>query len=71
MNIQTDGPLVRLEMTRPRLLNAVAMTGAQELLDATRWIAEDEAIRMVAITGAGRAFYTGINLKDLSAGRIE
>jgi len=71
LNIQTDGPLVRLEMTRPRLLNAVAMTGAQELLDATRWIAEDEAIRMVAITGAGRAFCTGMDLKDLSAGRIE
>ena len=71
LNVRTDGPLVRLEMTRPRLLNAVAMTGAQELLDATRWIAEDEAIRMVAITGAGRAFCTGMDLKDLSGGRIE
>ncbi len=71
LDVRTDGPLVRVEMTRPHLLNAVAMTGVRELLDAARCIAEDDAIRMVAITGAGRAFCTGMDLKDLSAGRIE
>ena len=71
LNVRKDGALVRLEMTRPRLLNAVAMTGAREMVDAANRIAADSDVRMVAITGAGRAFCTGMDLKDLSAGRIE
>ena len=71
LNVTSDGRLVRLELVRPERLNAVAMTGARELLDAARGIAADEDVRMVAITGWGRAFSTGIDLKDLAAGLIE
>ena len=71
LNIRSDGRLVRLELARPERLNAVAMTGAREMLDAVRRIAADEDVRMVAITGSGRAFCTGIDLKDLAAGLIE
>ena len=71
LNLTGDGRLVRLELVRPQRLNAVAMTGAREMLDAARRIAADEDARMVAITGAGRAFSTGIDLKDLAAGRID
>ena len=71
LNIKSDGRLVRLELVRPERLNAVAMTGAHEMLDAVRRIAADEDVRMVAITGSGRAFCTGIDLKDLAAGLIE
>ena len=71
LNFSRDGNLVRIEMVRPERLNAVAMTGAHEMLDAARTIAADEDVRMVAITGSGRAFSTGIDLKDLAAGLIE
>ena len=71
LNVTSDGRLVRLELVRPKRLNAVAMTGAHEMLDAVRRIAADEDARMVAITGSGRAFSTGIDLKDLAAGLIE
>ena len=71
LNVTSDGPLVRLELVRPERLNAVAMTGAREMLDAARRIAADEDARMVAITGSGRAFSTGMDLKDLAAGLIE
>ena len=71
LNLTGDGRLVRLELVRPQRLNAVAMTGAREMLGAARRIAADEDARMVAITGAGRAFSTGIDLKDLAAGRID
>jgi len=66
-----QGPLGRLELRRPDRLNAVAMTGARELLEAAERIAADEELRMLAITGEGRAFSTGIDLKDLSAGAID
>lgn len=71
LNINSDGSLVRLEMVRPERLNAVAMTGVREMLDAARRIAADEDARMVAITGSGRAFCTGMDLKDLATGMIE
>ena len=71
LNLTSDGRLVRLDLVRPERLNAVAMTGARELLDAAHRIAAADDARMVAITGAGRAFSTGIDLKDLAAGLIE
>ena len=66
-----DGTIGRLELVRPERLNAVAMTGAHELLDVVGKIAADDDLRLVTITGAGRAFSTGIDLKDLAAGKIE
>ena len=71
LRLNRDGQLVRLELVRPERLNAVAMTGARELLDAACRIAADEDGRMVAITGSGRALSTGIDLKDLAAGLID
>ena len=71
LKLTREDRLVRLELTRPERLNAFAMTGTRELLDAARRIAADEGVRMVAITGSGRALSTGIDLKDLAAGRIE
>ena len=71
MTLTRDGRLLRIELTRPERLNAFAMTGTRELLDAARRIAADEDVRMVSIAGSGRAFSTGIDLKDLAAGRIE
>ena len=71
MKLTRDGRLLRIELTRPERLNAFAMTGTRELLDAARSIAADDDVRMVSIAGSGRAFSTGIDLKDLAAGRIE
>ena len=71
MSLTRENRLVRLELTRPERLNAFAMTGTRELLDAARQIAADETARMVSITGSGRAFSTGIDLKDLADGLIE
>ena len=71
MKLTCEGRLARLEFRRPERLNAFAMTGTRELLDAAHSIADDEDVRMVSITGTGRAFSTGIDLKDLAAGQIE
>jgi enoyl-CoA hydratase/carnithine racemase len=71
LNVTREERLVRLELDRPERLNAVAMTGAREILDAVGRIAADDDVRMVAFTGSGRAFSTGIDLKDLAAGQID
>jgi enoyl-CoA hydratase/carnithine racemase len=71
LSYRKEGQLGRLELRRPERLNAVAMTGARELLDVAGHIAKDADLRMVAITGQGRAFSTGIDLKDLADGKID
>jgi enoyl-CoA hydratase/carnithine racemase len=68
---EKDGRRARVTFNRPRILNAVAMTGAREFDRLAAEIADDTDIRIVTISGAGRAFSTGIDLKDLAAGLID
>ena len=69
MHWEKDGPVARLTLNRPHLLNAMNNQATYDLNAVADEIAEDKDIRIVAIAGAGRAFCTGIDLKELSAGR--
>ena len=64
---QTDGDLVRLTLDRPDVLNAVNYQGTLELHQAAQAIHNDPHARAVLIRGNGRAFCTGIDLKELAA----
>lgn len=58
-----------LTLNRPDALNALTAAVRGELLAALRQIARDEAIRAVVLTGAGRAFCAGADLRGGSAER--
>ena len=68
---EKTGARARITFNRPNILNAVAMEGAHEVDALAAEIAADAEIRIVTIAGAGRAFSTGIDLKDLAAGLID
>jgi enoyl-CoA hydratase/carnithine racemase len=68
---EKDGPIARVTLQRPEVLNAMNNQATRDLQAVAGQISTDEAIRLVAITGAGRAFCTGIDLKELSAGKID
>ncbi|HEY4450130.1 MAG TPA: enoyl-CoA hydratase [Solirubrobacteraceae bacterium] len=55
-----------IELNRPEALNAWNAQLGADLLAALRRAGEDAEIRAVVITGAGRAFSSGADLKDLS-----
>jgi len=63
-----DGVAV-LVMNRPDRLNALNNELATALNDAVRRIAGDESVRVVVITGAGRAFCAGGDLALIGKGR--
>ncbi len=67
MKYETDGDLVRLTLDRPEVLNAINYQGTLELRQAAQAIHDDPHARAVLIRGNGRAFCTGIDLKELSA----
>src|SRR6185437_8514435 len=64
VNIYRSGAAAKLELNRPDSMNAWNKALGLELLDAVRTLATDRAVRAVLITGAGRAFSSGADLKD-------
>lgn len=63
--ILTDrsGPILRITLNRPDRLNAVSLPLYRSLLEALDAVADDPEIRAVVLTGAGRAFCAGADLK--------
>ena len=68
MYLEKDGRLARLVLNRPAVLNAANQQWVEDLNALAEAVAADAAIRVLTITGAGRAFCSGIDLKALSAG---
>jgi enoyl-CoA hydratase/carnithine racemase len=62
---EASGPVLTLTLNRPEKLNAYTAQMGAELADAIVRADEDDAIRAVIITGAGRGFCAGA---DISAG---
>lgn len=68
MTLERAGKVARLTLDRPELLNAMNFQGTLDLNRAVEAVRDDPDIRLLVIRGAGRAFCTGIDLKELSAG---
>jgi 2-(1,2-epoxy-1,2-dihydrophenyl)acetyl-CoA isomerase len=58
-----DG-IATVTLDRPDALNALTVSMKGELLGAFRLIARDHAVRSVVLTGAGRAFCAGQDLRE-------
>ena len=66
VNVSVADGAARVELNRPEALNAWNAQFGEDLLAALRGVSEDEAVRAVVLTGAGRAFSSGADLKDIS-----
>jgi 2-(1,2-epoxy-1,2-dihydrophenyl)acetyl-CoA isomerase len=66
VNLHREGAAATIELDRPEALNAWNGALGDELLEAVRAVAEDDEVRAVVVTGAGRAFSSGADLRDLS-----
>lgn len=59
------GAIIRLN--RPDALNAWNHQLGLDLLDAVRSVAADDTVRAVCVTGSGRGFSSGADLRDLTS----
>jgi 2-(1,2-epoxy-1,2-dihydrophenyl)acetyl-CoA isomerase len=64
IDLTTDGPAARILLNRPEALNAWNERFGRDLLDGVGRVAEDDSIRALMITGAGRGFSSGADLKE-------
>ena len=56
--------IATITLDRPEALNALTIPMKTELLDALTAVARDRGVRAVVLTGAGRAFCAGQDLKE-------
>jgi 2-(1,2-epoxy-1,2-dihydrophenyl)acetyl-CoA isomerase len=66
VNLHLADGVATVELNRPEALNAWNTQLGLDLLAALQRVAEDDAVRAVLLTGAGRAFSSGADLKDFS-----
>ena len=59
IRLEIEGPLAKLVLDRPRVLNAGNRQWVADLNEAVAAIAAAPHVRVVVLTGAGRAFCTG------------
>jgi enoyl-CoA hydratase/carnithine racemase len=62
VDVAVDGPVMTITLDRPHKLNAFTMRMMRELLAAFDRADTDDDVRVVIVTGAGRAFCAGADL---------
>lgn len=65
VNVHASDGVATVELNRPQALNAWNAQFGADLLQALREVAADQAVRAVLLTGAGRAFSSGADLKEI------
>src|SRR5687767_15648588 len=63
VTLERRGGELRITLNRPDSMNAWDKQLGAELLEAVREAAADDAVRAVVVTGAGRAFSSGADLR--------
>jgi 2-(1,2-epoxy-1,2-dihydrophenyl)acetyl-CoA isomerase len=64
VDLTTEDSAARILLNRPEALNAWNEQFGRDLLDTVTTVAQDESIRALMITGVGRGFSSGADLKE-------
>ena len=62
--VERDGPVAIITMNRPKQLNALSIALRTEMVRTIRELGKASDVRAVIITGSGRAFSAGVDLKE-------
>jgi enoyl-CoA hydratase/carnithine racemase len=66
MRCEVNGPLARLRLNRPHVLNAANRAWVRDLVTATDYLTHSADTRVVLVSGEGRAFSSGMDIKELA-----
>jgi len=65
ISFEKQGPIGLIKLNRPAAMNAISETMLEEFADLFPKLERDEEIRVVILTGEGKAFCAGADLKML------
>ncbi|MEM8748475.1 MAG: enoyl-CoA hydratase/isomerase family protein, partial [Actinomycetota bacterium] len=69
--VSDAGPVRTVTISRPEALNALTPALLIEIGDSLDAAASDESVRVVVLTGEGRAFSAGVDLKALGESGVD
>jgi 2-(1,2-epoxy-1,2-dihydrophenyl)acetyl-CoA isomerase len=64
--LQTQDGIATITLNRPDVFNAFNDEQSYALQDALKQVTRDDSVRVVVLTGAGKAFCSGQDLKDIA-----
>lgn len=65
--VSAEGAIGRMTLNRPEKLNALSGELLNELILASEWFSESTGVKVVLVSGAGRAFCAGADLTAFGA----
>lgn len=65
IEVGIDGGVATVTLQRPDALNAFTPSMLETLADTFEQLGSDDSVRVIVLTGAGRAFSAGVDLKAL------
>jgi enoyl-CoA hydratase/carnithine racemase len=68
LKYEVNDGLATITLNRPDRLNAISLAMLESLSKALRDADLDTGVRVIVLTGAGRGFCAGLDLKDMAAG---
>ncbi len=71
LTVEHDDRIARVTLNRPERLNAMHYEATRDLDAVTQLLDDEKDVRLVTIQGEGRAFCSGIDLKEMAAGNID
>ena len=71
IELQVKDGVATLAFNQPQFGNALGLKGLQETLDALHKAEARDDVGAVVLTGRGKAFCSGFNLKEIPAGKLD
>jgi enoyl-CoA hydratase/carnithine racemase len=68
LRVERIGPVLRLTLNRPDAMNAMSLPMLQALASAVAAARDDDTVQVLLITGEGKAFCAGADLKAFEEG---
>jgi 2-(1,2-epoxy-1,2-dihydrophenyl)acetyl-CoA isomerase len=66
--VETEGGVGWIRLNRPEKMNAIGAVTRKQLGDAIKQAERDDAVRVVVLTGSGRAFCSGADVTEMTQG---
>src|SRR5437868_10754153 len=68
ISVEVEGAIGWIRFKRPETMNAIGAVTRTQLADAIKQAERDDAVRVVVLTGSGRAFCSGADVTEMAPG---
>src|SRR2546430_16048831 len=68
INLEVEGGIGWIRFNRPEKMNAIGALTRTQLAEAIKQAERDDAMRVVVLTGSGRAFCSGADVTEMAPG---